>query len=171
MLFNKVKESNRIGIKMAQPANVSHELYFHHNYQGDMLFYNYDGTKYAPTFPLVWAKDHLTGTGPESCAMCKTIGYWNGVFVGYCVKCAEQYNCERGNGFIFYGEEKRNKKNLKSARFTYMKDVDLNEIGNKEICDTQAIIDEINSYKQEETYETSLDAPYGSNYNGGYDSY
>ena len=171
MLFNKVKECINVVFKMAQPANVSHELYFHHNYQGDMLFYRYDGAKYAPSFPLVWAKNHLPNTGPESCAMCKTIGFWNGVFVGYCVKCAEQYNGERGNGFIFYGEEKRNKKNPKSVRFTYMKGVDLNEIGDKEICDTQAIIDEINSYKQEESYETSLDAPYGSNYNGGYDSF
>lgn len=162
---------------MAQPqstTNVNHETRFYHNYDGSMKFYKYDTELYAPTFPLEWAKNHFPETGPECCKMCKTFGFWNGVFVGYCAKCAEQYKGKRGNGFIFYGEEKTNKKNENSAFFTYLKDVDFDKIGDKNSFDSAAVIAEINSYEPEckEEYEWTVEGNgYGSNYDGGYDSF
>jgi hypothetical protein len=128
---------------------------------------------YAPTFPVDWAKDHLLGTGPECCKNCKSFGFWNGVFIGYCKSCAEKYNGLRGNGFIFYGEEKKSEKENPNAAFsTYLNDVDLDEIGDKNICDTAALIDEINNcYPDDFPDEGLIVSNYGSNYDGGYDSY
>lgn len=160
---------------MAQPTTyVNHETSFYHNYNGTMKYYKYDAELYAPTFPLEWAKNHLAGTGPECCKMCKTFGLWNGVFIGYCAKCAEHYKGKRGNGFIFYGEEKTNEKNTNSAFSTYLKDVDFYEIGDKNLFDSSSIIEELSSYEPEykEEYEWTVEGNgYGSNYDGGYDSF
>jgi len=155
----------------------SHETYYYHTYEGDMKYYEYDKTFYAPTFPMAWAKNHLLTTGPECCKDCKTFGYWNGVFIGYCTKCAVKYEGKRGNGFIFYGEEKKVVENSNSAFYTYLRDIDLDSIGDKEIFDSAALIDEINRYESDEEIDQEefdcfgCTAYYGSNYDGGYDSY
>ena len=154
----------------------SHETNFYHNYDGSLKLYKYDAELYAPTFPLDWAKNHLPNTGPESCNRCKTFGFWNGVFVGYCVDCAEQYDGKRGNGFIFYGEERKKEETSNSAFSTYLNDVDFSELGDRNILDTEALIDELNSYEPEDSSHEEVGwhidcGGYGSNYDGGYDSY
>lgn len=158
---------------MEHQSYVCHTTFFHHNYQGDLLYYKYDDQMYAPTFPLAWAKDHLPNTGPESCKICNTFGLWNGAFVGYCKGCAEKYNGARGDGFIFYGEEKKNEiENPNAAFSSYLKDVDLDQIGDKNLCDTGALIDEINNYYPDDREDQCCTmVGFGSNYDGGYDSY
>lgn len=154
----------------SKPIFINHETRFYHNYDGPMRFYTYDSTMYAPTFPLEWYKDHLPTTGPDSCQNCKTFGCWNGAFLGYCVGCADKYNGTRGNGFIFYGEEKKKENNSKSAFSTYLKDVELDKIGDKKVFDTQLAIDEINSHDLYDAQDY-FTVGYGSSYDGGYDSY
>ena len=155
----------------------SHETYYYHTYEGDMKYYEYDKIAYAPTFPMEWAKNHLPNTGPECCRTCKTFGFWNGAFIGYCSKCAAKYEGKRGNGFVFYGEEKMIVENPTSAFYTYLRDIDLDAIGDKEIFDSAALVDEINKAaddsegEQEEFDCFGCTAYYGSDYNGGYDSY
>lgn len=156
----------------------SHETYYYYTYCGVMKYYEHDKEFYAPTFPIEWANDHLAETGPECCKTCKTFGFWNGVFVGYCTKCAEKYDGERGNGFVFYGEEKQIIENSNSAFSTYLKDVNLDDIGDKKIFDSSALIDELNDYQSDKESEQELEIDcfgfnlyYGSNYDGGYDSY
>ena len=166
---------------------------YHRNHGGKILFYTYNNVLYALPFPEEWAKDFKPETGPANCSDCGTFGVWNAAFLGYCVKCAEKYNGERGNGFIFYGTEKKiNKENKNSAFNTYLKDVDLDEIGDTELCDTAALMDEIQSYEpghqfcqqeddededeEEEKVEWSIDRDadsiciFGINFDGGDDS-
>jgi hypothetical protein len=152
----------------------SHETYYYHTYEGYMKYYEYDKIAYAPTFPIAWAKNHLPNTGPECCKTCKTFGFWNGAFIGYCSKCSEKYEGKRGNGFVFYGEEKKKLENSSSAFYTYLRDIDLDNIGDKEIFDSAALVAEINAPEEESEEEFDCfgcTAYYGSDYNGGYDSY
>jgi hypothetical protein len=54
-------------------------------------YYSYDEELYAKCFPEEWAQNHYPGTGPKECKDCIKNGFWNGVFVGYCVMCANIY--------------------------------------------------------------------------------
>ena len=148
-------------------------------------FYNYKGELYTRTFPVEWAKSHLPKTGPSECNNCSYFGSWNGVFIGYCANCAiYSYNGERGCGFIGLGKENLSEKieNCTSAFDSYLKDIKMDEIGDKKIMDTANIImiEEINAYAdtlfnqvtdKPHVYERYDDCMYGSNYDGGYDSY
>lgn len=138
-------------------------------------YYFYDGELYTKTFPFIWAKTHINGTGPKHCNLCKTYGSWNGVFVGYCVWCAEMYNFDRGFGFekgVQYGEYNTYTSNdnyCKSAANTYMKKVPLDDIGSIRMFDsahkykfynTFLSLDEIvkqNTKKQMEKLESDLE--------------
>jgi hypothetical protein len=61
--------------------------------------YQIGSVKYHSRFPREWAENHLDGTGPESCGNCADYGSLCGVFIGYCVNCADYvYNGDRGNG-------------------------------------------------------------------------
>ena len=61
--------------------------------------YQIGNVKYHSRFPREWAENHWTETGPEDCDNCAYNGSLNGVFIGYCVNCADYvYNGERGNG-------------------------------------------------------------------------
>uniref|UniRef100_A0A6C0DU37 Uncharacterized protein n=1 Tax=viral metagenome TaxID=1070528 RepID=A0A6C0DU37_9ZZZZ len=101
-------------------------------------YYSYNGEHYTKTFPVIWAKTHIDGTGPKNCKSCKQYGSWNGVFVAYCVSCALKYNFTRGYGIrygIHNGED-----NIfpcsdnygTSVTNTYMKDICIDEVGDKE---------------------------------------
>jgi hypothetical protein len=69
-------------------------------------YYSYRGELYIRQFPMMWAKSHAPGTGPEECENCSFHGSWNGVFIGYCANCAQyEYEYQRGHGFIEHGEE------------------------------------------------------------------
>jgi len=107
---------------------------------GKVIFYSYDGELYAPTFPLEWAQNHKPLSGPTDCSNCAFDGMWNGVFIGYCANCcAFVYNYERGNGFINLGLEfsDENTKIENSVFETYLKDINLGEIGDKELFDSE----------------------------------
>ena len=54
-------------------------------------YYSYDEELYAKCFPEEWSQNHYLGTGPKECKDCVKNGFWNGVFVGYCVMCANLY--------------------------------------------------------------------------------
>jgi hypothetical protein len=52
--------------------------------------------------------DNIEGTGPLECVICDTNGSINGVFIGYCIYCADVYHSigeHRGNGMIEPGLE------------------------------------------------------------------
>ena len=145
-------------------------------------YYMYNGELYTETFPMEWAKTHLPKTGPNECNNCAYFGSWNGVFIGYCANCAlYEYKGKRGGGFIGLGKEHLSE-NYTSVFDTYLKDVGMDDIGDKKIMDTANIImiEEINAYadtlfeqatEKPHVYERYDDCQYGSNYDGGYNSY
>ena len=62
-------------------------------------YYMIENYKYPHDFPKEWAQNHMEGTGPEQCKNCYWYGSIDGVFMGYCLNCAEDiYNGERGPG-------------------------------------------------------------------------
>jgi len=107
-------------------------------------FYSYKEELYTVQFPKEWAMDHAKGSGPHECATCKENGFWNGVFIGYCTHCAyNAYDFERGTGFVSIGKEwffpDRSilaKKREKMAFNTYLKGVNLTDIGDAELFDS-----------------------------------
>ena len=106
-------------------------------------YYTYENERYSIHFPLHWAIDHLPDTGPNKCSICKSNGNWNGVFIGYCSKCAiDEYDGSRGRGFSYPGVENTADKSLhiESAFTTYMQNICLDDIGSKHIEDTQALL-------------------------------
>jgi hypothetical protein len=104
-------------------------------------YYVYDGEKYAPTFPIQLAKNFKEGTGPKECENCDYFGRWNGVIIGLCVNCAEHvYNFEYGPGFISLGCEFTDNSDWNNgirAFDTYLKDIDLDTVGDKNIYDSR----------------------------------
>ena len=160
-------------------------------YLGDhRQFYSYRGELYTGTFPVEWAKNHILGTGPTECANCAYFGSWNGVFIGYCSNCAlYDYAGLRGRGFIDCGYEFKDECVLEfeSIFETYLKDVNLDDIGDKDILDSAAMmqepeliseedddfeeLEELEELEENDDLEDCLEFGYGSNYNGGYDSY
>jgi len=102
-------------------------------------YYSYDDELYHKTFPEEWATSHELGTGPKSCKNCQAYGHWNGVFIGYCTNCAVHvYEGTRGCGFFRPGKEIENEENSRyvSAFDTYLKDVNLDEVGDIDFCDS-----------------------------------
>jgi hypothetical protein len=91
--------------------------------------YIINGITYIYAFPKVWAQNHLSDTGPESCLLCFSNGIVNDIFVGYCHICASFYHdYERGLGFINndYDEATVDVDYLGNSAFlTYLKDVEL----------------------------------------------
>jgi hypothetical protein len=102
-------------------------------------------------FPLHWALNekkyyYLNDkyiTGPLHCTNCKDYGFYNGVFIGYCLNCAKELEYTRGNGMI--DEEgvefdetmvnfDLNDYNRENSMWnTYLKDVDLREMGDVQL--------------------------------------
>jgi hypothetical protein len=96
-------------------------------------YYILDGCYYDIHFPLHYATNHKPMTGPE-CNDCAYYGSWRGVFIGYCGKCANEiYDLERGFGFNERGIENyyQDVDRVQCSAFdTYLKNVDLDQIGN-----------------------------------------
>jgi hypothetical protein len=107
-------------------------------------------------FPLEWALDKNTFlvcgeihvTGPYSCNNCKYFGYYNGVFIGYCMNCANCFKYKRGNGMTdLYKEVDENMIAFDLSNYTkensmwntYLKDVKLNEIGDEKLEEEREI--------------------------------
>ena len=112
--------------------------------ESDKTIINYD-----IHFPLDWSFNekefyYYNGkeckTGPEyNCLNCRDVGYYNGVFIAYCMNCAAEFEDQyRGNGMIEEGVEiNEEMEALDLSNFnketsiwnTYLKDVSFNEIG------------------------------------------
>jgi hypothetical protein len=172
--------------------------YFNEN--NELIYYSVNDCLYAPTFPKQWAKNHLENTGPKNCGNCLYYGCWNGVFIGYCPNCAiYKYKGKRGLGIIDFGIEQTLEDVLNDENFidceldvkiisafdSYLSNVDLNKIGDIKIFDSKKNKDEMDEYYKftEELEEQSrlndeicerefrYYQEYGSEFNGGYDSY
>ena len=134
---------------MAQFNPKKFQSFYHGNVR---TYYSYDDELYAGTFPESWAKNHSLCTGPKECECCRKVG-WNGVFVGYCEKCAiHVYNGARGKGFISPGKESYHPLNIEydSAFDTYLRGVNLHDVGDPDIYDSLANI--INQYAADFIY-------------------
>ena len=110
-------------------------------------FYNIKGTEiyYDIHFPILWAIENISyeniELGPNKCENCQLNGYYNGVFIGYCVECACKYDFKRGNGIFARGVEVNEQiyntiypveKKIyyeNSIWNTYLKDISLEMIG------------------------------------------
>ena len=102
-------------------------------------------------YPLDWIFDEsylydddgkICGTGPLHCSFCKEHGYYNGVFIGYCERCAAEFNDgERGYGLNILNNniDDIDKENSNSIWNTYLKDVNLNEIGDTNLNEEREI--------------------------------
>lgn len=141
---------------------------------GQNAYYIYDGEKYAPTFPLELAKNFKEGCGPVMCENCDYFGRWNGVMIGLCANCAfYDYKLEYGPGFISLGFEFTNnshRTNRITAFETYLKDVALDNIGDKNICDSFLQILQEQEEEQEEE-QNEFEDPYWSRYDNCPDEY
>ena len=106
-------------------------------------YYSYDGELYTRTFPHHWAENHLNGTGPNECMNCGKYGSWNGVFVAYCINCANKYKSirdNRGNGvYIYETMQEIEQESKKSAFNTYLLGVDFEQIGDKSMLDSEQV--------------------------------
>jgi hypothetical protein len=104
-------------------------------------FYSYNGELYANTFPEFWAVHQEPETGTE-CGNCMTYGSWNGVFCMYCINCADHvYQGTRGGGVYGYIHEGEctERNDYFAAANTYLKNVKMDDIGDREMCDSRAI--------------------------------
>lgn len=110
-------------------------------YSRNGRYYNHNGENYTKTFPIEWAQNYIAGTGPKECRLCREWGSWNGVFVGYCHKCAFAYDNKRGYGFwgIHNGESIYPDNPPGSATNTYMCNVKLRDVGDKNIVDSASL--------------------------------
>jgi hypothetical protein len=80
-------------------GNEYYSIENQHNSEGERVIY-------IGGFPLEWALSHESETGPVECENCAYHGTTNGVFVGYCVNCAQYtYHGQRGLGFEGRGVE------------------------------------------------------------------
>jgi len=112
--------------------------------------YNLLAINYDIHFPLEWAlfknsfliNGEIYNTGPNYCKNCQFYGFHNGVFLGYCMNCAEVFNFTRGNGMTdLYKEVDENMVAFDLTNFkkensiwnTYLKDISLNEIGDEKL--------------------------------------
>jgi len=168
-------------------AQFNPKEFVNHYRNGKPAYYSYDEELYCGTFPEEWAENHLPGTGPRECGNCAWFGSWNGVFLGYCANCAHyDYNGERGRGFIDCGKENdaEEVQHFPSAFDTYLKTITPDDVGDKDFMDSAKImmLEEANAanelYEKEEVQEEvgwCIDrcgaSNYGSNFDGGYDSY
>ena len=120
-------------------------------------YYAYDGELYTATFPQEWVKSHsCDGTGPGECKNCNIFGSWNGVFIGYCMNCAEYvYNFERGKGFCIMGIETLNNGKGISAFNSYLKNCDLKDIGDVDFMNSMDVIDSHLEHHVELYFESS----------------
>lgn len=156
------------------------EYYFEvpHHYHDKYL---YDYQWYHENFPEHWAVNHKEGTGPGQCSNCAHFGSINGVFIGYCVNCAEyNYGGVRGRGFIDVGVECSEDYVLcfQSVFDTYLKDIDIWAIQSVDSTD-EPVDNELNNveYPEEDNYPEDDDI-FGDNigimsphFEGGYNDF
>jgi hypothetical protein len=162
---------------------------------GDTYFHDY--ICYHKNFPEEWAVNHRNGTGPSQCENCFEYGSVNGVFIGYCVNCAQyDYSGKRGRGFIDSGIELKEEdcseydipfytSEYPSIFETYLKGVDITKIGVATEKENQEKVGESESEENHEypeldeydiygpscTLDYALDSCIFSDFDGGYNDY
>jgi hypothetical protein len=113
-------------------------------------YYSVNGINYDIHFPIEWVFQTPIITypeendcfGPEECNVCAEYGYYNGVFIGYCLYCANKADFKRGNGMMSVGVEIDNLsaklnnipieyKDKESMWNVYMQAVSFEEIGDE----------------------------------------
>ena len=100
-------------------------------------YYSYKDKYYTIQFPLEWVINKKEKTGLNGCNVCYYHGRLNGVFIGYCTDCAiDIYNYERGHGFINGIEDIDESRKDTSASHTYLRHVNMENIGDKKIFNT-----------------------------------
>lgn len=125
-------------------------------------YYEMGGIYYDVNFPTNWAKEHdkkETEYGPIKCLNCFYFGHYQGVFVGYCLNCAEHLlNYERGYGLQdeFCTENEAIDiidAPLNSMWYKYMNNLPLYKIGDKDLHEKlQKEKDEIEQYDRKKYY-------------------
>jgi len=144
--------------------------------EDDKLFPVY----YDIHFPLQWALnekivDTYHGeivTGPPHCDNCKDYGYYNGVFIGYCLNCAEVFDYTRGNGMTNIGPgieldetmvafDLTDYKKENSMWNTYLKNINLDDIGDQKLYEDHEMYKDlpylIKTKKEEEENSSNYD--------------
>jgi hypothetical protein len=115
-------------------------------------------------------------TGPNHCNNCKYFGYYNGVFIGYCMNCASLFENSRGNGLTDMEAVEVNENMValdltyfskeKSMWNTYLKGVSLDQIGDSKLKEDFEMfkdlpdlisIDEEEEEEKEKEKENNLD--------------
>jgi hypothetical protein len=117
-------------------------------YQGAQgKFYEFDGRKYHPSFPIGWAMNHRKfqdgeyeiGTGPKECGNCNAYGSIRSVFVGYWSNCLEHYthldDDYRGNNYAPGLPAHCLEDEALWMQYPYMYGVKKSEIGDEEGAD------------------------------------
>ena len=95
--------------------------------------YSYDNELYDINFPKEWAINHLKCTGPKECDNCAYFGSIGGTFFAYCSNCAKyDYQFTRGPG-MWYNYCEFDIDNSDSIFDTYMKGVEIEDIGDKDL--------------------------------------
>ena len=105
-------------------------------------YYSVNAVYYDIHFPIEWvfqtpvnAQDMIFG--PETCYDCFKNGYYNGVFIGYCVNCASICNYTRGNGLIngieVECEDEPDLHPNNSIFNLYLQTVSMDEIGDRQL--------------------------------------
>jgi len=101
----------------------------------------FEGHKYVLSFPDEWILNEIAGTGRECANCCGAVNkegvyepgfaMWRGLIIGYCVNCSYfEYYQDRGYGFIGQAiETSLDYFTGISAFGTYLKDVDLDNLG------------------------------------------
>lgn len=135
-----------------------YEMYYFDNFKV------YNNELYALEYPDAWIMSHKQGTGPE-CYNCLDHASWRGVLIGYCGNCATKYeNYSRGPGFCGKAVEHKtpNCSQQNSAYYTYLKNANLQNIGNIEFNPCHTIYDHIVWKKtindEHDEYECEYDA-------------
>jgi len=91
--FNTPPESEELELE------VGEEWWTQEEWSGNIVYHE--------CFPEEWLDTHAPGTGPKECANCRWYGSLDGMFIGYCMNCAQYvYEGERGRGLYGDGLEK-----------------------------------------------------------------
>jgi len=119
-------------------------------------YYEYNGVNYDIHFPVNWvckkpddfgiSEEDLEDFGHDNCLNCLDYGYYNGVVIGYCANCASLLNYTRGNGMISVGLEMTSEYSINNTEYSdensmwngYMKNIDLEQIGDVGLADLHA---------------------------------